>query len=87
MPENRTTISKLKKDYIKNEQNEKAENLKNQESEWKTELRRLADEWKTNVYSKEFAEKLDESNIWPTNRERFYYPKLNELPHGKQESK
>lgn len=46
-------------------------------------LLNLAKEWKLDLYSEEFSLELDKQNIWPSNRHRFYYPKLKELPKGK----
>jgi hypothetical protein len=45
-------------------------------------LKKLADEWNIDFYSKTFALKLDQSNLWPTYKDRFYYPKLKYQPKG-----
>lgn len=39
----------------------------------------LSNLWNLNPFSKEFSIQLDKSNIWPTYRDRFYYPKLKDL--------
>lgn len=46
-------------------------------------LKKLSNKWSLDFYSKEFALKLDESNIWPTYRDRFNYPKNKTLPKSK----
>jgi hypothetical protein len=46
------------------------------------QLHKLANKWNIDFYSKEFALKLDQSNLWPTYRDRFYYPKIIDLPKG-----
>ena len=46
------------------------------------ELKELADKWKVDFYSKEFALKIDKSDLWPSYRKRFFYPKLKDLPKG-----
>mgnify|MGYP001810350347 CR=1 FL=1 len=43
----------------------------------------LAKKWNLELTSKEFAQRLDNENIWPTHREKFYYPKLKDLSQGK----
>ncbi len=47
-----------------------------------TVLHDLAEQWHLNIDSHEFALKLDKSNIWPSYRNRFEYPKLRKLPKG-----
>lgn len=42
----------------------------------------LAKKFKSDLCSKEFAIKLDNSGIWPCYRNKFNYPKINELPKG-----
>ncbi len=44
------------------------------------ELKDLSKEWGLYFNSESFAVELDKRNFYPTNREKFYYPKLNELP-------
>jgi hypothetical protein len=46
------------------------------------QLHKLANKWNIDYYSKEFALKLDQSNLWTTYRDRFYYPKIIDLPKG-----
>ena len=43
-------------------------------------LSELSVEWNVDVYSKEFSTRLDESGLWPTHRDKFFYPKLKDLP-------
>lgn len=45
-------------------------------------LSNLATEWQMDLYSEEFSKELDNQNIWPSNRHRFYYPKLKDLPNS-----
>jgi hypothetical protein len=45
-------------------------------------LIKLAKKLNLDLNSKEFAVKLDESNLWPSYRERFFYPKIKDLPKG-----
>ena len=44
------------------------------------QLRDFGDQWNLDVFSKEFALKLDQSNLWPSYRDRFFYPKVKDLP-------
>ena len=44
-------------------------------------LKHLANEWDIDIYAEDFAKKLDE--LWPTNRDKFFYPKLKSLTKGK----
>ena len=46
------------------------------------ELKDLAKKWNLDIYSEEFSQELDKSRICPSFRERFYYPKLKDLPNG-----
>jgi hypothetical protein len=43
------------------------------------QLRDLANNWNIDLYSSEFANKLDQENVWPHLREKFHYPKLKDL--------
>lgn len=49
-------------------------------------LKSLSKKWNLDVYSEEFSTKLDESDIWPTYKDRFNYPKAKDLPNGIQKS-
>ena len=44
------------------------------------ELKSLSVQLDLDVYSEEFSEEIDRRQIYPTYRERFYYPKLRDLP-------
>ena len=44
------------------------------------ELYELSKKWDVDIYSKEFAIKLDASELWPTYRDKFFYPKIKDLP-------
>jgi kynureninase len=44
------------------------------------QLYEYSKKWGVDIYSKEFAIKLDESKLWPTYRDKFFYPKLKDLP-------
>lgn len=44
-------------------------------------LENLSSIWKLDVYSDEFASRLDKKNIWPCLRDKFFYPKLKDLPY------
>lgn len=47
------------------------------------ELNSLASKWQIeDIYSEEFARELDLRNVYPSNRNKFYYPKLKDLPTG-----
>ena len=46
------------------------------------ELKDLAKKWNLDFYSEEFARALDKNRICPSFREKFYYPKLKDLPNG-----
>ncbi|CAF0890984.1 unnamed protein product [Brachionus calyciflorus] len=39
----------------------------------------LANEWNLDLFSEEFSLELDKRNIWPSNRDKFHYPKLKDL--------
>lgn len=43
------------------------------------QLKDLANNWNIDLYSSEFATKLDKQNIWPHSREKFHYPRLKDL--------
>lgn len=43
-------------------------------------LKNLATKWNLDVYSDEFALMLDERNVWPHQRNKFFYPKIKDLP-------
>ena len=48
-------------------------------------LKNLATSWKINdIYSIEFANELDKKNLWPHNRDKYFYPKVKDLPKGKR---
>lgn len=47
------------------------------------QLTELANQWKMDLYSEQFAAELDAKNIWPHNRDKFFYPKLKTLPKGR----
>lgn len=44
------------------------------------ELQKLATEWNIDLFSEEFSVKIDEKNVYPINRDKFYYPKIKDLP-------
>ncbi len=44
------------------------------------ELKKLAAKWSLDFNSEAFANELDKRNIYPINRDKFYYPKICELP-------
>ncbi len=44
-------------------------------------LKSLASEWNLDVYSKEFADQVDKRKLWPCLRDKFYYPKVKDLPN------
>lgn len=44
-------------------------------------LKKLSTSWNLDIYSEEFSKKLDDSNLWPCHRDKFFYPKIKELPH------
>ena len=44
------------------------------------ELKKLATNWNLNFNSEIYAKELDKRNVYPTNRGRFHYPKMCELP-------
>ena len=44
------------------------------------ELKSIAAQLGLDVFSEEFSEDIDRRHIYPTHRERFYYPKLKDLP-------
>ena len=46
------------------------------------QLKNLAEKWNMNIYSEEFSKQLDKCNYWPHHRDRFHYPKINDLPNG-----
>ena len=47
------------------------------------QLNELAKNWKLDIFSEEFSKELDSKNLWPHYRNKFYYPKLKDLPKGK----
>ena len=46
------------------------------------ELNKLANKWKLNIFTEEFSNQLDNSNLWPNLRNKFCYPKLKDLSKG-----
>jgi hypothetical protein len=46
------------------------------------QLKDLATQWKLDIYSEEFAQELDKRNLWPTNRDNFFYPKVKDIPNS-----
>lgn len=44
------------------------------------ELKKLSTEWNVDLFSEEFSHLIDEKNIYPMNRDKFYYPKIKDLP-------
>ena len=47
------------------------------------ELKSLASKWKfEDIYSEEFALGLDQKNVYPSSRNKFYYPKVKDLPNS-----
>jgi hypothetical protein len=76
--ENKTTSTKS----INNDSNNNNINNTENNNDPLNELKQLADQWNIDFYSQEFAIALDKSNIWPTYRDRFYYPKMKDLPKG-----
>ena len=42
-------------------------------------LKNLSEQWKLDLYSEAFSLELDDKNLWPHFREKFYYPKLKDL--------
>lgn len=43
-------------------------------------LLNLSKTWNQEVFSEEFSVELDNSNIWPTFRDKFHYPLSKDLP-------
>jgi hypothetical protein len=46
-------------------------------------LKELATKWNMDVHSEEFSKELDQRKLWPNYREKFYYPKVKDLPNSK----
>ena len=47
------------------------------------ELKSLASSWQIeDFYSEEFSIQLDKKEVVPSFRDKFYYPKLKDLPNG-----
>lgn len=44
-------------------------------------LKNFATLWNLDVFSEEFSTQLDKRNIWPSLREKFFYPKIKDLPN------
>lgn len=44
-------------------------------------LKSFADACNLDVYSEAFAQELDKRKMWPCLRDKFFYPKIKELPY------
>jgi hypothetical protein len=45
-------------------------------------LKTLSKTMNSSILSEDFALKLDKLDIWPSERDKFHYPKLRDLPKG-----
>ncbi len=47
------------------------------------ELKSIAKKFDCSLLSEEFSLKLDQSNLYPTHRNKFHYPKLKNVTDGR----